>query len=174
MLIVNICLIGFLFLYVIFFGFYFILPVLGNAPYYPSNKKAIEAMLKLAKLDGDESIVDLGSGDGRLVFETAKRKLCRKATGIEHNPFFVLFCRIRALFSKNRAKISFKYGSFYSHDLSQYDVIFCYLLPETMRKLEPKFKKELKAGTIVVSNTFHIDGFKEIGTIGKIKAYVVK
>jgi len=175
MIIINyisqICLFTFLVLYLIFFAFYFILPLLGHAPYYPSGKKAMKDMIKLAGLKGSERVIDLGSGDGRLVFELAKYS--REATGIEHNPFFVIFCRLRCLFLRRKAKTSFMYGNFYKHDLSRYDVIFCYLLPESMRKLELKMKKELKPGTKVISNTFHIDVFKEAKSSGKIKLYIV-
>lgn len=159
-------------IYVVFFGYYFILPLLGNAPYYPSSKKAMDDMLKLADLKGDEKIVDLGSGDGRLIFHIAP--FAASAAGIEHNPFFVLFCRFRNLFRKDRKKIKFVYSNFYKTDLSKYDVIFCYLLPESMRKLEKKMKKELKPGTKIISNTFHIEEFKEAKKLNKIKLYVVK
>ena len=159
-------------LYVLFFAFYFIFPLLGHAPYYPSGKKSIKEMIKLAGLKGNERIIDLGSGDGRLVLEAAK--YCKVAKGIEHNPFFVFFSNIKKCFFRRKANVSFVYGNMYKHDLSQYDVIFCYLLPESMRKLEQKMKKELKPGTKVISNTFHIKVFKEVKSVGKIKMYVVK
>jgi len=163
-----------------FYLFYFIPPLFGDAPFYPSSKKAVRDMISIADLKGDEKILDLGSGDGRLVFSAAK--YCKIATGIEYNPFLVAISRLRSLFIKKSSatKINFIYGSYYKHNFSSYDVVFCYLLPKDVAKLEAKLIKELKPGSKIITNTFHLNEgaknphLKEVKTLNKVKLFVVK
>jgi len=157
--------------YLAFFAVYFIMPMLGFAPFYPSNKKAVRDMLELAELKQSDKVIDLGSGDGRLVFKVAK--FSKDVTGIELNPFFYLFSKFRELFSRNRKRVKFTHGNYLKVELAEYDVIFCYLFPKNMRELEKKFKKELRPGTRIITNTFHLENFKEEAKRNKIRLYVV-
>lgn len=167
----EICISLLLFLYVAFAGWYFILPLFGHAPYYPSSKKTIKDILRLADIKRSDKVVDLGSGDGRVVFSAAK--ISNDVTGVEHNPFFAGFCKFRNLFVRKKGRIRFICGDIYKQDLSEYDVILCYLLPSSMRKLEEKIANEARPGTRIVSNTFHIEGIREKKKLNKIKLYVV-
>lgn len=162
-----------------FYLFYFIPPLFGDAPFYPSSRKAIRDMISIADLKGDERVLDLGSGDGRLVFSAAK--YCKTATGIEYNPFLVVVSRLRSLFSRNSrgTRINFIYGSYYKHDFSSYNIVFCYLLPKDVTKLEAKLAKELKPGSKIITNTFHLNAsaknphLKQVKTLNKVKLFVV-
>lgn len=101
-------------------------------------------MIRLAKLKKGMNVYDLGSGDGRLL-KLAEKKGCM-AFGFEINPFLVLFSRIRHL------QVTWK--NFWGSNISDGDVIFVYLLPWRMEKLEAFLKKQLKPGSLVVSNSF--------------------
>lgn len=175
-MIFEICIYSIVFFLLGFYLFYFIPPLFGHAPFYPSSKKAIKDMIAIADLKGNEKVLDLGSGDGRLVFEAAKH--CKTATGIEYNPFLVFISRLKALFIKSlrrkrRGKIKFIYGSFYNQNFSSYNVVFCYLLPKDVSKLEQKLIKELKPGSKIITNTFHLK-LKQVKSLNKVRLYVVK
>ena len=94
-------------------------------------------------------------------------------------PAIVLFGRLKAFIIRSRAKFYTK--NMFKHDWSDADIVFCYLLPHLMKKLEPKFS-QLKPGAKVVSHAFEIPGWKPARhlvldkrrKIGNIYVYQVK
>lgn len=101
-------------------------------------------MVSLAHLKPGMIVYDLGSGDGRVLVEAAKRGA--KPVGVEMNPFLVLLCRLK--------KLNVRWQNLWNADISEAQVVFVYLLPHHMNKLERKLKKELKPGSLIVSNSF--------------------
>ncbi len=128
-----------------------------RSPFVPSNRPTIEKMLKVAKLKKKERIVDLGCGDGRIVF-TAERQYGALASGYEISIIVWLLAQTNRLFKGAKAPIYRR--NFFQADLRQTDVVFCYLLPEVMKKLAPKFKKELPKGARIVSAAFRLPGWR--------------
>nr|NGX50328.1 hypothetical protein [Chlamydiota bacterium] len=55
--------------------------------------------------------------------------------------------------------------NFFKCSLHNADLVVCYLFPKGMTQLKSKFERELKPGTVVVSNTFAIPGWTPIETI---------
>ena len=104
---------------------------------------------------------DLGCGDGRMII-TAVRRYGARAVGIEIDPLRYLWCQflVSVLGLRDRVKIIF--GNFFSQDLSDADVITCYLLQDTNEKLEGKLKQELRPGTRVVSHDFTFPGLSKV------------
>ena len=98
-------------------------------------------------------MADIGSGDGRVVIEFAKKGF--DATGIEINPFLVLWSRmkIKRLGLKN-AEIIRK--NFWKYDFTCFDVIYLFQLTSVNAMLTEKFRKELKTGAIVISAGFQM------------------
>ena len=76
------------------------------------------------------------------------------AVGIELDPLRYLWCQIMITVLGLRERVKVVYGDFFKLDLSDADVVACYLLPNTNKKLEGKLLRELHPGTRVVSNTF--------------------
>jgi len=134
------------------FILYLCVAFITGAPFVPSSKHAVASMIALAKLHPKMTVIDLGSGDGRLLFEAAKQGALTQ--GIEINPYFVLFTRVKAFFSPYRGKITVLWKNLWKADFHQVDVIFVYLLPWRMEELAAKLQRELKPGTLVVSNSF--------------------
>jgi predicted RNA methylase len=138
---------------VIFITLYFFWPMLKGAPWIPTRMKKVRQMLSLADIHPQETLYDLGCGDGRFIINAA-RKFGVKAVGIELNLFLYLWCQLAITILGLRRNVKIKYGNFFKRDLSDADVVVCYLLPETNNKLEDKLLRELKPTARVISNSF--------------------
>lgn len=143
-------------LLVISFLFFF-LAGFFRSPFVPSNKRTIKKMLAVAQLKKGEQVFDLGCGDGRILVR-AEKHYGAQATGYEISIFVWCLAQINRLIWNSQAKIYRR--NFWQADLRKADVVFCYLLPEVMQKLSPKFKKELKPGSRIISAAFHLPGFQ--------------
>ncbi len=142
-----------------------------GAPWVPSSLTTVHQMLDLAQVKPNELVYDLGCGDGRIVVTAALRYQAR-AVGVEIDPLRWLWCQALITVLGLREKVSIVYGDFFKQDLSEADVVFCYLLPETNKRLQEKLLWELEPGTRVVSNTFIFPGVKETSKNGKIRLYL--
>ncbi|GAG19891.1 unnamed protein product, partial [marine sediment metagenome] len=136
-------------------GFY---AAITSGPFVPSSRKRHRNMLKLADLQPDDVVYDLGCGDGRLVFNAAR--FAKKAVGYELSVPLYLFGKLRCLFSRPNAFI--RYGNIWKQDYRDADVIFCYLLPKAMKQFYRDVWPTLKPGTRVVSNAFQIHEVKPL------------
>ncbi len=141
--------------------------LINGAPFVPTPMNAVNKMINSASLKKDDRVYDIGCGDGRIV-HAASKKYNIKATGFELSPFVYLLAKIKHFLWKSKAKIIF--GNFKKHDLSDADVIFCYLLPDTLAKLEPKLNRELKTGAKVISYAFPVHPWKENKKIERDKS----
>ena len=132
-----------------------------GAPWAPTRKEAVQKMLSIAKIKPGEVVYDLGSGDGRILFEAVLVHKA-KAVGIEIDPVRFLWTYIMIRLLRLNDQVKLIYGNFFKTDLKNADIVTCYLLPETNIKLEQKLKNELKPGTRVVSNLFVFPNLKMI------------
>jgi predicted RNA methylase len=132
--------------------FFLVISFITGAPFVPSNSKASDMMVKFAGIKKEVKIYDLGSGDGRLLFLTANKGAI--SIGFEINPFLVSYTFIRKLIVPNGNRITVLWKNFWTADIHDADVVFVYLLPWKMEKLEQKLLHELRSGTRVISNSF--------------------
>jgi len=144
---------------------------LFGAPFQTSSDKSIKNMIKLSRVKKGEKVADLGSGNGKLVIEFAKRGAF--VTGFEINPLLVWISRrrIRKLGLQNKAKI--KQANFWNANLSRFDVICVFQIGYIMGNLEKKLKKELKRKKRVrlVSNTWKFPDKKPVRKEGHVFLY---
>jgi len=125
-------------------------------PYYSTPTKLIKKILELFDLKKNQKFVDLGSGDGRVVFNVNKMYGCL-SVGYEISPVLLMIVKLKkVLTSPFNSKIQFKEESFLNSDLSQYDVIYCCLPNDALGNLEKKFSKELKKGTKVFTYKYKL------------------
>jgi hypothetical protein len=123
----------------------------------PTPQTLVDKMLDMAQLKPTDYLMDLGSGDGRLVITAAKRGA--NALGIEYNQDMVDLSIKNAAKEgvSNRAK--FRQADLFETDFSKATVITLFLLPELNLRLRPKLL-DLKPGTRIVSNTFTMDNWE--------------
>ncbi len=122
--------------------------------WYPTPQPLVETMIDMAKLTSADFLIDLGSGDGRIVIAAAKRGI--RAIGIEYNPDMVELSKRNAAREGVADKTDFIQADFYEYDLSKATVITMFLLPEINLKLRPKLL-ELEPGTQIITNTFSMN-----------------
>jgi len=121
-----------------------------DTPYVTTPQNVVDAMLGLAGVKPGDTLLDLGSGDGRIV-TTAAQRFGVKGTGIEIDPRLIKLARENAQTAGVADKATFREQDLFTTDLSGYSVITIYLLPDVNKKLKPALQK-LKPGTRIVSH----------------------
>jgi predicted RNA methylase len=132
----------------------------------------VHKMLQLAEVGPNDTVYDLGCGDGRTII-TAARRYGARAVGVEIDPLRYLWCQVAITLLGLRKRVKILYGNFFKQDLSAATVVTCYLLPETNNDLEEKLKGELRLGARVVSNTFIFPGLHPVRQDGDARLYTV-
>jgi precorrin-6B methylase 2 len=123
----------------------------------PTKVEMADQMLVLAQVRPGDRVYDLGSGDGVIPIEAAKKYQVR-AVGIEYNPDLVKLSQRNAERAKVQNLVTFKQGDIFVEDFSQATVLTLYLGESLNTKLMPTILK-MQAGTRVVSNTFRMEGW---------------
>jgi precorrin-6B methylase 2 len=130
----------------------------GEVPFVPTPPEVIDRMLELARVSRTDMLYDLGSGDGRIVIQAAKRYGV-KAVGIEIDSELVRKAQSNALKEKVQHLVEFRAQDALTVDVSQATVVTLYMLPEFNAKLRPILDRQLKRGARVVSHDFEIQGW---------------
>ena len=153
MLILAYVLIFFLFLIIFLTLLFFINPLFSFIPFVPVRRKVLNKIISALELNDRSILYDLGCGDGRILFAVARTNPSISCVGIEIGPFPFLLAKIKNIFWGSK-KVRILYGNFFKLDTSPATHIFLYLFPEALDELLPKFEKELKTGSRVVSCDF--------------------
>ena len=132
-------------------------PVVGqegkDVVWVPTPQALADKMLNLAKVTPQDYVIDLGSGDGRIVITAAKRGA--RAHGIEYNPDMVELSKRLAAREGVAEKATFAKADLFESDFSMATVITMFLLPEINLRLRPTILN-LKPGTRIASNSFNM------------------
>lgn len=128
------------------------------APWLPVRRDDVKRIIELADAGEDDLIYDLGSGDGRVLIAFA-RNVKSRVVGFEISLLPYFWSRLRIMIAGLSRRIEVRFGDFLRRDLSSADVIFCFLTPNAMRKLAPKFHTELKKDVRILSYSFSIPGW---------------
>jgi SAM-dependent methyltransferase len=121
----------------------------GTVPYVQTPMEIVERMLRMAEVKKGDYLIDLGSGDGRIVIEAAKRGA--RALGVDIDPNLVRDATENARKAEVADRTQFMVKDIFETDLSAASVVAFYLLPEFNAKLLPKLLA-LKPGTRIVSH----------------------
>jgi SAM-dependent methyltransferase len=134
-----------------------------DTPFVITPTNVVTAMLDLAQIHGGERLIDLGSGDGRIVLAAAQRGAI--GTGIEIDANLVEKARAAARRLKLEDRATFVTQDLFDTDFSSADVVTLYLLPDVNRRLAPKFLATLKPGTRIVSHDYGLGAWPPDATI---------
>ena len=131
---------------------------LKGAPYVPILKHDSVALLQLAKLKPGQTLVDLGSGDGRLLRTAAAQGI--NGIGYEINPFMVWVSRLVCW--RYRRLVTIHLGDLWRTALPPAEVVYVFLMPQHMTKLHQYLSARINRPTRVISYAFEIPGAKLI------------
>lgn len=143
------------------------------APWWRTSHKTARAICKLAKIKKGDLIYDLGSGDGTALI-TAAKEFGASGVGIEIDPLRHWISRVRIQTNGVSKKITVIRKDFFKQNIKDADVVFVYLVPKALDKLLPKFRKELKKGTRIISFVYEMKlPLKGEDKKNKIRLYVI-
>lgn len=126
-----------------------------DVPWVPTPDVLVDKMLEMAEVTADDLVIDLGSGDGRLVIAAAR--LGARAVGVELAPNLVALAERRAAEAGVSDRTEFVAADLFDFDLSPATVVTMFLLPDINYRLRPTLF-DLRPGTRIVSNTWDLRG----------------
>ena len=129
-----------------------------RVPYVPTPQEVVERMLEIAKVGPHDYLIDLGSGDGRIVI-TAAKKYGTRGFGVDLNPERVRESNENARRAGVADKVAFYQRDLFETSLAEATVVTLYLLPQVNIELRPKLL-ELRPGTRIVSHDFDMGDWK--------------
>lgn len=141
--------------------------LLFGAPYLPSLTPQVVAALKLSELKNGERLLELGCGDGKVLLAAARAGAM--ATGYELNPILALVAWSRT--RKYRKQVKVIWGDFWRADWPATDVIFVFLLPKYMSKLDTKIVQTGHTPVRLVSFAFQIKNRKPAKILDNVYRY---
>ncbi len=133
-------------------------PPKSAGPYVPSPQSVVSDMLKLADVGPKDFVIDLGSGDGRIVL-TAAKVFGARGFGVEIKDDLVKLSNEAAQRDGLSDRVKFMKQDLFKTDISQATVLTMYLLPDTVNLLREKLLTELRPGTRVISHDYPLAGW---------------
>lgn len=131
----------------------------SGGPYVPTPQRVVEEMLHVAGVGKQDFVVDLGSGDGRIVI-TAAQKYGARGRGYDIDASLVESSTAAARKLGLEQRVSFREEDVLKADIREATVVTLYLLPAMMHELRTKLLRELKPGTRIVSHDFDFGDWK--------------
>jgi len=139
-------------------------PAAEEVPYVQTPQPVVDAMLKLAGVRGNDFVIDLGSGDGRIAI-TAARRYGARGLGIDYVKSLVELATANARKAGVADRVTFVEGNIYDADYSAATVLAFYLLSDTNVELRPKMLAELRPGARIVSHDGDMGDWEPDATI---------
>jgi SAM-dependent methyltransferase len=127
--------------------------------FVPTPPAVVHAMLEVATVTPDDLVMDLGSGDGRVVIAAA-RDFGATAIGIEIDAELIEQARENAREAGVADRVQFLQQDLFQADISKASVVTLYLMPMLNLKLRPRLFRSLQPGTRVVSHAFDMGDWK--------------
>jgi SAM-dependent methyltransferase len=130
----------------------------SDVPYVPTPMNVVEAMLGIAQVGPEDYVIDLGSGDGRILIAAAKR-IGASGFGVDIDSGLVHTARREAQRQGVGDRVAFHTRDLFITDIRKATVVTMYLLPQVNLRLRPRLLAELRPGTRVVSHDFDMDNW---------------
>ena len=128
--------------------------------FVPSAQPTVERLVKLARIQDNDVVVDLGSGDGRIVMTAARDNPKIRGWGVDINEGLVVKSNEEAKKRGMADRIQFYHRNVFDADIREVTVINMWLFPELMRLLRPKILAEAKPGTRVLTHLFDMGSWQ--------------
>ncbi|KAL7297714.1 hypothetical protein TKK_0008750 [Trichogramma kaykai] len=132
-------------------------------PFCPASNEQVQNVMKALK-GKQGTLLDIGSGDGRIVIAAAKAGF--KADGVELNQWLIRYSKLSALFNGVSSKTNFFRKDLFQFNMQKYNNVVIFGVDEMMHEIEAKFKKELKPNSSIVACRFPLPNCKPIKTMG--------
>jgi len=124
-----------------------------DAPYVATDYEVVDAMLAMARVRPDEYVIDLGSGDGRILIAAARSHGAR-GLGVEIDPARINEANANARAARVTHLVQFRRQDLFEMPLTDADVLTLYLTADVNRRLRPRILSQMRPGTRVVSHDF--------------------
>jgi SAM-dependent methyltransferase len=156
--------------FLIFLGFLCGLAFLAQGPQFaPTSDTNAKSMLEFARTHAVSRVLDLGSGDGKLVLLLARQGYA--VDGVEINPLLVLRSRIAIRRAGLQDKAHIYLANFWRFDVSRYDLLVIFAIRHVIPRLEKKLLAELKPETYVLSNYFVFPNLPQTDQKNDVRIY---
>lgn len=143
------------------------------APWWRTSKEKARAVCRLAKINKNDIVYELGCGEGNTLI-VAATEFGAQGVGIEIDPLRAFLSTLILYRNKVNDRVVIKRKNFFVEDISRATVIFVYLVPKTLNRLVPKFKKELKKGTRIVSYRYEVPlPLKRFDKKNNLRLYII-
>jgi SAM-dependent methyltransferase len=140
--------------------------------YVPTPYETVEAMLALGEVGPGDVVYDLGSGDGRIPIEAAKR-FGTRGVGIDISPARIAEARANAKAAGVAKLVQFRRQDLFVADVREASVVTLYLLPELNERLKPRLLRELKPGARIVSHAWDMGDWKPEKTVDVAEGFQI-
>lgn len=155
---------------------------LSKLPYVPTPQIVVDEMLKLAGVTAKDFVIDLGSGDGRMIL-TAARDFKATGVGVDIDAKLVELANKQAKADGLADRAKFIEQDMFKADVGKASVVTLYVLPDFMERLRPKLLSELKPGARIVAHDYYMSGWypdkrltltvpEKVAANGTDKAYI--
>ncbi|MDD2578044.1 MAG: class I SAM-dependent methyltransferase [Candidatus Dojkabacteria bacterium] len=129
-------------------------------PLFKTPKKVLSEIVDLMTLRKEDHIVDLGSGDGEILFKAYRISNC-KCTGYDISPIMLILAKTKRIVNFPLSKdFNFEAKDIFKAELSNFTKAYCYLDKKSIKILEPKLKQFVKEGKEIYSYRYEIEGIK--------------
>ena len=155
------------------FGSMLIPLVSGGAPYVPTRPEIMERMLKVAQIGPDDVVVDLGSGDGRLVI-AAMEAGAKRSMGYEIHPGLTKLSNWKIRHAGFEGRAIVLNHSMWKANLVDVNLVFLYQIPYAMGRIKKLLESGLAPGSRIVSPPFTIPGWEPDTVDGNVLLYKMK
>ena len=129
-----------------------------DVPYAETRTEAVEKMLDMARVGPGDRVIDLGTGDGRMLLQAAARGA--SGLGVDIDPVLVADANASAAAQGVADRVAFRTQDLFETPIADADVVTMFLLPEINLKLRPRLLSELRPGARVVSHAFTMGDWK--------------
>lgn len=131
--------------------------IFTRIPLYRSDAMVAQVLVSYMRRDLQKSLLDLGCGDGRLLWRMAQAQPDCQFVGIESAPLLYLIARWRC---RNQPNCRIEFGDFWARSWAEFDVVFAFLSPEPMLPVWRKRLREGGEGAVLVSLAFTVPGIE--------------